>query len=68
MLVSCRVPRHHGIDALTGLMQTHIFYVNCPSLIEVGLPESSTTAQMCLTWSHTGLYFRSSYGMLLLGY
>ena len=27
MLVSCRVPRHHGIDALTGLMQTHIFYL-----------------------------------------
>ena len=27
MLVYCRVPRHHGIDALTGLMQTHIFYL-----------------------------------------
>ena len=27
MLVSYRVPRHHGIDALTGLMQTHIFYL-----------------------------------------
>ena len=27
MLVSYRVPRHHGIDAFTGLMQTHIFYL-----------------------------------------
>ena len=27
MLVSYRAPRHHGIDALTGLMQTHIFYL-----------------------------------------
>ena len=27
MLVSYRAPRHHGIDALTGLVQTHIFYL-----------------------------------------